>query len=82
MQMRSLNEYVLAYAQTQHLIASFFIIVLSISAYFFISRNENEEPMPFQVPIPEQSKPGWQGEILELPSIKVHQRGTFSDHIR
>lgn len=82
MQMKSLNDFVLAYAQLQHLIASIVIVVLSISAYFFISRNDNEEPVPFQVPIPEQSKPGWQGELLELPSIKVHRRGTFSDHTR
>lgn len=70
--MRSLNDDVFGYLQPQHLIALIVIVSLSITAYFFIPRDDNEEPVPFHVLIPEQSKPDWQGEILERPSIKVH----------
>lgn len=76
-QMRSLNDNLLEYAQSQHLVAFLVIVFFSITAYFFVPRDNNEQPVPFDVPIPEQSKPGWRGEILEYPSIKVHRRSTF-----
>lgn len=75
--MVSLNDHLLEYAPLQHWIAVIVIVALSITAYLFIPRDDNEEPVPFHVPIPEQSKLGWQGEILEHPSIKVHRRTTF-----
>ena len=70
------------YVQLQHWIAFVVVVFLSIVAYSFIHCDDNEQPVPFHVPLPEQSKPGWQGEILEKPSIKVNRRSTFSGQKR
>lgn len=80
--MRSLIDHALEYAQPQYFIAFVVIVFLSITFYFFFPRDDNEQPVPFNVPIPEQSKPSWQGRILENPSIKVHRSNTFLDHTR
>lgn len=34
--------------------------------------NNAEAAVDYTVPIPEQCKPGWKGEELEDPQIKVH----------
>ena len=40
--------------------------------YVFIG-GEDESPIPINVPVPEQVKPGWTGEVLDHPEIKVRQ---------
>lgn len=51
-------------------IAAFCIILVSRLARLFLYQDE-EAPIPYVVPLPEQAKPGWTGEVLEQPSIKV-----------
>ena len=49
--------------------------VLTAVIYLFLTYtllgDEDELPARFIVPIPEQCKPDWEGEVLEEPSIKV-----------
>jgi len=53
------------------------IIALSIgSAVFVLSLrylliSDPERAVDYEIPIPEQCKPGWKGEELDEPSIKV-----------
>lgn len=75
--MQSLGDHILEYDPSQLLIVFVVLVSLSTTAYIFMRYDDGEQPVPFQVPIPEQSKPGWQGEILEHPSIKVRRRSIF-----
>ena len=36
-----------------------------------ILREDDEAPINYAVPLPDQCKPGWSSRILEHPSIKV-----------
>jgi hypothetical protein len=38
---------------------------------YSVLKTDEEAAVPFTVPAPEQFKPGWQGEVLDEPSIKV-----------
>lgn len=69
--MRSLNDHILEYVQSEHLIALIIVAFLGTIIFSLVPHDDGEQPVPFVVPIPEQSKPGWRGEILETPSIKV-----------
>ena len=69
--MRSLNDHIFEHVQSEHLIALIIVALLSTTIYFLVPHDDGEQPVHFIVPIPEQSKPDWQGEILENPSIKV-----------
>lgn len=71
MQMRSLNDHIFEHVQSEHLIALIIVAFLSTTIFSLIPHDDGEQPVHFIVPIPEQSKPDWQGEILETPSIKV-----------
>lgn len=46
------------------------ILTLLITIYFTFN-NDDERPVSFCIPLPEQCKPGWKGEVLEDPKIKV-----------
>jgi hypothetical protein len=75
---RFIDRIILQYAQPPGLIAFLALALLSISLYFILSHNDGEQPVPFVVPIPEQTRPGWHGEILDNPSIKARRRVRIS----
>ncbi|KAK0507168.1 hypothetical protein JMJ35_010206 [Cladonia borealis] len=45
-------------------------LVLTVFNYIVLN-DSNEQPVTFDVPIPEQCGPQWKGEVLDRPSIKV-----------
>ena len=45
-------------------------LVLTVFNYVVLN-DSNEQPVAFDVPIPEQCGPQWKGEVLDQPSIKV-----------
>lgn len=46
-------------------------LTLLIIIYFTFLNNDDERPISFTIPLPEQCKPGWKGEVLEDPEIKA-----------
>lgn len=46
-------------------------LTLLITIYFTFFNNDDERPVSFTIPLPEQCKPGWKGEVLDDPKIKV-----------
>ncbi|KAL8714964.1 MAG: hypothetical protein Q9225_006472 [Loekoesia sp. 1 TL-2023] len=51
-------------------IAALCVVVISQIARPFL-RQDEEAPIGYAVPVPEQAKPGWTGKTLEEPSIKT-----------
>ena len=47
------------------------IVVFSLRYLWSYLTAEDESPEAITVPEPEAAKPGWKGEILESPEIKV-----------
>lgn len=48
------------------------IVTLLITIYFTrLLNNDDERPVSFTIPLPEQCKPGWKGEVLDDPKIKA-----------
>ena len=45
-------------------------LVLTVFNYTVLN-DSNEQPVSFDVPIPEQCSAEWKGEVLDRPSIKV-----------
>ena len=53
-------------------ISIFVLSVLFVFAVFkVIVLDDDESVVNYRVPVPEQCSPGWKGEILKEPSIKV-----------
>ena len=55
----------------------FLLLAFTLSVIYYIFSqtlllDENELPVPFTVPIPEQAKEGWKGRELEQTNIKVY----------
>lgn len=50
------------------------IVVLSSILIRTLFKGEDEQPIPFNVPVPEQCKPDWKGEYLDKPDLKVCTR--------
>jgi hypothetical protein len=46
--------------------------VAALSVIWIFCRADPEAPAKYAVEPPEQAKPGWKGEVLEKPSLKVH----------
>ncbi|KAL9578480.1 MAG: hypothetical protein Q9212_005689 [Teloschistes hypoglaucus] len=50
-------------------------IICALLAYvtlvFLLFREDIEAPVDYNVPLPEQCKPGWKGKTLDEPSIKI-----------
>ncbi|KAL9007992.1 MAG: hypothetical protein Q9173_006840 [Seirophora scorigena] len=46
-----------------------YIAYLVVRSGFF--QPGDEAPVHYEVPLPEQAKPGWSGKILEKPTIKI-----------
>ncbi len=47
------------------------LIILIVTLYFTFFSNDEERPVSFSMPMPEQCSPGWEGEVLDSPSIKA-----------
>jgi len=45
--------------------------IVFTSAVLYLVKPDPEAAVDFDVPIPVQCEPGWQGEVLENPSLKV-----------
>ena len=53
------------------------VFVLSVVFVFTVFNHivlgdDEENPVSFKVPVPEQCSSEWKGEVLEKPTIKVH----------
>lgn len=46
-------------------------LTLIVTIYFTFLNNDDERPVSFTIPLPEQCKPGWKGEVLDDPKIKA-----------
>jgi hypothetical protein len=46
---------------------------VAISIIWFFCRADPEKPVKYVVEPPEQAEPGWKGEVLQKPSLKVVQ---------
>ena len=46
--------------------------IAALSFIWLTCRADPEEAVKYVVDTPEQAKPGWEGEVLEEPSLKVH----------
>ena len=48
---------------------------LAALAFIWVfARADPEDPMKYEVDPPEQAEPGWKGEVLEKPGLKVQAR--------
>jgi hypothetical protein len=45
--------------------------IAALSAIWFFCRADPEAPVKYAVEPPEEAKPGWKGEVLEKPTLKV-----------
>lgn len=52
--------------------------VATLFVLYFLLRKDDEAPVPYQVTPPEQVRPGWKGEVLEEPNLKVCSTRTAS----
>lgn len=46
-------------------------VVFATAVLWLTTKGESEAAVDFEVPLPKQCEPGWQGEILQEPSLKV-----------
>ena len=56
------------------------IVIVSSTAiygFFYFASLEDETPVSFRIPVPEQCSSGWKGELLDEPSIKVDTIGAW-----
>lgn len=51
-----------------------------MSVIWFFCRADPEAPVKYVVELPEQAKPGWKGEVLEKPTLKVSCETMLSNH--
>lgn len=52
-------------------VAAILLAVIAAWLAYRLSRTDPEAAVQFTVPTPDQCKPGWQGQVLERPSIKI-----------
>lgn len=53
------------------LVGSLTLAIFSFYLYFGVQGRDLEHPVHFVVPFPEQCQEGWEGRILDNPSIRV-----------
>ncbi|CAD0098854.1 unnamed protein product [Aureobasidium mustum] len=46
-------------------------VVFATAVLWFATKGESEAAVDFEVPLPKQCGPGWQGEVLQEPSLKI-----------
>jgi hypothetical protein len=44
---------------------------LTLFVFYFLFRGNPEAAVPYNVTPPKEAQPGWKGEVLEEPSLKV-----------
>jgi len=49
------------------------IVIAATGIIVYVARPDQEAAVEYHVPLPPQCEPGWKGEVLENPSIKVCQ---------
>ena len=52
-------------------LSAVFVTLFIPILYFFLSEPSYEEPVDYDVPVPEQCHREWDGKILDEPSIKA-----------
>jgi hypothetical protein len=45
--------------------------ISTLVLFYLLFRKDPEAAIPYNVTPPEQSKPGWKGQVLEEPALKV-----------
>jgi len=43
----------------------------TLSFLYLLLRTDTEAPVPYHITPPEQAQPGWRGEVLKEPTLKV-----------
>ncbi|KAG9946760.1 Aldedh-domain-containing protein, partial [Aureobasidium melanogenum] len=46
-------------------------VVFATAVLWLTTKGESEAAVDFEVPLPKQCEPGWQGEVLQEPSLKI-----------
>ncbi|KAI4736160.1 ALDH-like protein [Aureobasidium sp. EXF-12298] len=46
-------------------------VVFATAVLWLATKGESEAAVDFEVPLPKQCEPGWQGEVLHEPSLKI-----------
>jgi hypothetical protein len=46
-------------------------VVFATAVLWFATKGDSEAAVDFEVPLPKQLEDGWQGEVLQEPSLKV-----------
>lgn len=64
-------------AQNQGAVLLTAAAVIFAGTLLVLTKSNGEEAVLFEVPFPPQCEPGWKGEILENPSIKVRMFFSF-----
>lgn len=54
--------------------------VAALSVIWFFCRADPEAPEKYVVELPEQAKPGWKGEVLDKPTLKVIWAQSWLEH--
>jgi hypothetical protein len=54
--------------------------VVTLGLFYFLLRSDPGAAVPYDVTPPEQSKPGWKGEVLDEPTLKVSCHIHFAGH--
>jgi hypothetical protein len=62
---------VIDFLSKEAVLTAFLLLLFSPILYFGLSASSYDDPVEYNVPTPEQCRPGWDGEILSEPSIKV-----------
>ena len=56
--------------------------VVALSVIWFFCRADPEKPVKYVVEPLEQAKPGWKGDVLEKPSLKVQISPSYSRNLQ
>lgn len=46
-------------------------VVFATAVLWFTTKGDSEAAVNFEVPLPKQCEPDWQGEVLQEPGLKV-----------
>ena len=49
------------------------VVVAVTGLVIILVKPDSEAAVDYDVPLPQQCQPGWKGEVLENPSIKVRR---------
>lgn len=48
-----------------------YVGILTVIVFYVLFRSDPEAAVPYNVTPPNETQPGWKGELLEEPSLKV-----------